>query len=130
MVSVRLACSIRKATTQALRSPASESDSQWTSPLIPRVVARVTRASQLQHETAIHACLVRRTVPNITKQMLKKQLRELETDGLVTRTVYPEAPPRVVYALTDRGRSVLPVIEAMKAWGEANVSAPDQTGLS
>ncbi|WP_421980982.1 winged helix-turn-helix transcriptional regulator [Roseibium sp.] len=73
---------------------------------------------------------LQRAVPKITKQMLTKQLRELEADGLVTRTVYPEVPPRVDYALTDRGRSVLPVIEAMKAWGAANVSVRDNTGRS
>lgn len=64
---------------------------------------------------------LQRSVPNITKQMLTKQLRELEADGLVSRTVYAEVPPRVDYALTERGRSVLPVIEAMKAWGEDNL---------
>lgn len=61
---------------------------------------------------------LQRAVPNITKQMLTKQLRELEADGLISRTVFAEVPPRVDYALTERGRSVLPVIEAMKAWGE------------
>ncbi|WP_434054109.1 MAG: helix-turn-helix domain-containing protein [Roseibium sp.] len=70
---------------------------------------------------------LQRAIPNITKQMLTKQLRELEADGLVTRTVYPEVPPRVDYALTEKGRSVLPVIEAMKAWGKANASAADRT---
>lgn len=63
---------------------------------------------------------LQRAVPNITKQMLTKQLRELEADGLISRTVFPEVPPRVDYALTERGLSVLPVIEAMKAWGEAD----------
>ena len=62
---------------------------------------------------------MQRAVPGITKQMLTKQLRELEAAGIVTRTVYAEVPPRVDYALTDRGRSVLPIIDQMRAWGEA-----------
>ncbi|MEM9708494.1 MAG: helix-turn-helix domain-containing protein [Pseudomonadota bacterium] len=63
---------------------------------------------------------MQRSVFGITKQMLTKQLRELEADGLISRTVFAEVPPRVEYALTDKGRSVLPIIEEMKAWGEAN----------
>lgn len=60
---------------------------------------------------------MRRAIPGVTKQMLTQQLRELESDGLVSRTVFAEVPPRVEYALTERGRSVLPVIEAMRNWG-------------
>jgi DNA-binding HxlR family transcriptional regulator len=63
---------------------------------------------------------MQRAVPGITKQMLTKQLRELEGDGLISRTVFAEVPPRVDYALTDKGRSVLPIIESMKTWGEAH----------
>ncbi|MEM9343343.1 MAG: helix-turn-helix domain-containing protein [Pseudomonadota bacterium] len=65
---------------------------------------------------------MQRAVPGITKQMLTKQLRELEGDGLISRTVFAQVPPRVDYALTDRGRSVLPVIEHMAKWGEANMA--------
>jgi len=63
---------------------------------------------------------MQRAVPGITKQMLTKQLRELESDALISRTVFPQVPPRVDYALTDKGRSVLPVIEQMRIWGTAN----------
>lgn len=59
-----------------------------------------------------------RAIPGVTKQMLTQQLRELEADGLLSREVFAEAPPRVEYALTPRGRSVLPVIRAMRDWGE------------
>ncbi len=65
---------------------------------------------------------MQRAIPAVTKQMLTKQLRELEADGLLTRTVFPEVPPRVEYALTDRGRSVLPIIESMRRWGEADLA--------
>lgn len=63
---------------------------------------------------------MQRAVPGITKQMLTKQLRELEADGLISRTVFAEVPPRVDYALTERGRSVLPIIGSMEAWGQEN----------
>ena len=57
----------------------------------------------------------------ISKQMLTSQLRELETDGIVERKIYPEIPPRVEYFLTDKGKSLLPIIDAMKTWGVENV---------
>jgi DNA-binding HxlR family transcriptional regulator len=58
---------------------------------------------------------------DISKQMLTTQLRELENDQLIQRTIYPEIPPRVEYALTDKGRSLLPIIEMMKIWGTENL---------
>ncbi|MEM8915994.1 MAG: helix-turn-helix domain-containing protein [Pseudomonadota bacterium] len=68
---------------------------------------------------------MRRHLAGISKQMLTKQLRELEEDGVITRTVFAEVPPRVEYALTDRGRSLLPVIGAMRDWGEAHMVGRD-----
>ena len=59
--------------------------------------------------------------PNITQRMLTKQLRELERDGLVTRKVYPEVPPRVKYALTERYESLRPIIELLYAWGKEHM---------
>ena len=61
---------------------------------------------------------LRRRVPNCTERMLTLQLRELEEDGLVTRTIYPEVPPRVEYELTAFGRSLEPVLLGMREWGE------------
>ena len=58
---------------------------------------------------------------SISKQMLTTQLRELENDGIIERKIYPEIPPRVEYFLTDKGRSLLPIIVAMKEWGDAHV---------
>ena len=66
---------------------------------------------------------LRRAIPEITQKMLTQQLRELERDGLVEREVFPVVPPRVDYKLTDLGISVLPVLEAMASWGEANEDA-------
>jgi DNA-binding HxlR family transcriptional regulator len=59
-----------------------------------------------------------RQVPNCTQRMLTLQLRELEEDGLVKRTVYAEVPPRVEYDLTPFGRSLEPILLQLKDWGE------------
>jgi len=61
---------------------------------------------------------LRRRLPNVTQRMLTNQLRELEADGLVSRTVFPEVPPHVEYALTDLGKTMKPVIQALKTWGD------------
>jgi DNA-binding HxlR family transcriptional regulator len=61
---------------------------------------------------------LRKLLPNVTQRMLTLQLRELERDGLVRRTVYAEVPPRVEYELTAWGESLRPVIDAMVEWGE------------
>lgn len=58
-------------------------------------------------------------IPDITDKMLSLQLRALEQDSLVKRTFYPEVPPRVEYELTGEGRTLIPVLEAMAAWGKA-----------
>lgn len=63
---------------------------------------------------------IRRRLPNVTQRMLTNQLRELERDGFIERTVYAEVPPRVEYSLSERGLSLEPVIAALKAWGDAN----------
>ncbi|SDR83310.1 DNA-binding transcriptional regulator, HxlR family [Brevibacterium siliguriense] len=59
-----------------------------------------------------------RLVPLANTKTLTRQLRELEEDGLVLRTVHPEVPPRVEYSLTDLGRSLQPIVEAMNEWGK------------
>ena len=68
---------------------------------------------------------IRRRVPGATPRMLTAQLRELEADGLIVRVVFPEVPPRVEYSLSGKGRTLEPVILALKAWGEVHArSAP------
>ncbi|MGO4571987.1 winged helix-turn-helix transcriptional regulator [Microvirga sp. 2TAF3] len=64
---------------------------------------------------------IRRQIPAVTQRMLTNQLRELEADGLVTRTVYAQVPPRVEYSLSERGMSLEPVLMALKAWGDAHL---------
>ena len=60
-----------------------------------------------------------RRLDGITQSTLTRQLRELEADGFLHREVYPEVPPRVEYTLTDLGRSLKPILDAMQSWGEA-----------
>ena len=60
---------------------------------------------------------LRRLIPEATQKMLTQQLRELEEDNLVIRTVYPIVPPKVEYQLSDLGKSLKPIIDAMCAWG-------------
>jgi DNA-binding HxlR family transcriptional regulator len=64
---------------------------------------------------------LRRLMPNITQKMLTQQLRELEDDGMVKRTVYDQVPPKVVYSLTDYGWSFKPILDAMCSWGERHM---------
>jgi DNA-binding HxlR family transcriptional regulator len=59
-----------------------------------------------------------RLTPSATPRMITLQLRELEADGVVLRTVYPEVPPRVEYELTALGRSLEPLLLTMRAWGQ------------
>ena len=61
---------------------------------------------------------LKRSVGHVTQKVLTAQLRQMEESGLVTRTVYPEVPPRVEYSLTEIGRSLKPVLDAMWDWGE------------
>ncbi|RAV11508.1 winged helix-turn-helix transcriptional regulator [Paenibacillus contaminans] len=57
-------------------------------------------------------------IPEVTQKMLTQHLRELENDRLVTRTIYPSVPPKVEYALSDYGKTLIPVLEVMCKWGE------------
>ncbi len=61
---------------------------------------------------------------DISKQMLTTQLRELESDGIIERKIFAEIPPRVEYSLSEKGKSLLPIIELMKEWGNENILKP------
>ena len=61
---------------------------------------------------------LRRDLEGVSQKVLTDSLRALEADGIVRRTVYPEVPPRVEYSLTELGRSLQPILDAMKVWGE------------
>ncbi len=62
---------------------------------------------------------IRRLTPNATERMITLQLRELEADGVISRHVFAQVPPRVEYQVTDVGRSLEPILTAMQLWGAA-----------
>jgi DNA-binding HxlR family transcriptional regulator len=80
---------------------------RWKGVVLYCLLSGKTRFSALQ-----------RQLPNCSQRMLTIQLRELETDGLVKRTVYAEVPPHVDYELTAFGRSLEPVLEQLRRWGD------------
>lgn len=57
-------------------------------------------------------------IPNVSQKMLAQQLRQLESDGIVVRTVYPQVPPKVDYRLTEWGQSLCPALDALLKWAE------------
>ena len=62
---------------------------------------------------------LKKSIGHVTQKVLTAQLRQMEASGLLTRKVYAEVPPRVEYSLTELGRSLRPILDAMWAWGEA-----------
>ena len=85
-------------------------DGKWKSVILFHLLARTLRFGELS-----------RILASVTPRMLTNQLRELEADGLITRTVFAQVPPRVDYALSPLGRSMEPVLMALKAWGDAHI---------
>ncbi|MCI1902166.1 MAG: helix-turn-helix transcriptional regulator [Bifidobacteriaceae bacterium] len=69
-----------------------------------------------------------RLIPSITQKMLTQQLRELERDDIVRRTVYPQVPPKVEYSLTEMGKSLRCVLVPMSEWGERRVEQRREKG--
>lgn len=62
-----------------------------------------------------------KAIPVIALKVLSRQLKELEADGIIIRTAYPEVPPRVVYRLSEKGRSLSDVMQALSDWSRANL---------
>ena len=62
---------------------------------------------------------LQKKIPEATPKMLTQQLRELEADALIQRTVYPVVPPKVEYSLTALGKSMIPILESLYQWGES-----------
>ncbi|HBF8312882.1 TPA: helix-turn-helix transcriptional regulator [Clostridioides difficile] len=60
---------------------------------------------------------LKKLIPKATPKMLTQQLRELESDGLIIRVVYPVVPPKVEYSLSDFGKSIIPILNSMCDWG-------------
>lgn len=61
---------------------------------------------------------LKKSLGTVSQKVLTSQLRDMEADGLLTRTVYPEVPPRVEYTLTELGMSLKPILDSLWAWGE------------
>ena len=80
---------------------------KWKASILWHLAQETMRFSDLQRQFS-----------DTTRKMLTQQLRELETDGLVHREVYPQVPPKVEYSLTDEGRSIYPILEKMCEWGQ------------
>lgn len=69
---------------------------------------------------------LQKLIPQATPKMLTQQLRELESDDLISREVFPVVPPRVEYSLTETGRSLKPILIAMYDWGSAFMKSKNQ----
>ena len=82
------------------------------------------------HEGCMRTSELRRAIPAVTQKVLTEQLRELEHDGIVTRTVYNEVPPRVVYGLTAHGQDLSALLEQICQWGEDDVRRRAANGES
>lgn len=81
----------------------------------PRILWKI-----YQHDVMRFNELQRAIAGGITAKMLTQQLRELEADGLITRVVYPVVPPKVEYQLSEFGRTLTPVLDAIAGWGTAH----------
>ena len=65
--------------------------------------------------------LLLKSIPEISKQTLTNQLRELEADGVISRIIFPEIPPRVEYSITEFGATLLPIIDSMYQWAKVHM---------
>ena len=65
--------------------------------------------------------LLLKNIPDISKQTLTNQLREMETDGILERIIYAEIPPRVEYKITEYGKTLLPIIDSMSEWARKHM---------
>ena len=102
---------LETATDEAREAVAVSADiigAKWTALLIYDLASGTRRFRELEHSLA-----------GISSRTLAERLRALERDGIVRRYSYPESPPRVEYELTERGRDLLPIIDAMTAFGLA-----------
>ncbi len=61
---------------------------------------------------------LKKSIGNVSQKVLTAQLRDMEKSGLINRKVYPEVPPHVEYSLTELGRSLQPILDALRDWGE------------
>ena len=80
---------------------------KWKLLILRNLLERPWRFNELQ-----------KSLEGISQKVLTDSLRSMEADGIISRTVYPEVPPRVEYALSELGETMRPILDAMKVWGE------------
>ncbi len=91
-------------------------DGKWKSVVLFHLLDGTLRFNEL-----------RRQIPGVTQRMLTNQLRELEQDGLIRRKIYAQVPPKVEYSLSPLGRSIEPILLALKEWGDTNIDRFSKT---
>ena len=69
---------------------------------------------------------LKKNIAPVSQKVLTQQLRELEADGIINRTLYPEVPPRTEYSLTERGLTLKPILQDLYVWGQVNGMGPTQ----
>ena len=89
--------------------------SKWKLLIMRNLLSRPWRFNELKKD-----------LDGISQKVLTDSLRSMEADGLLTRTVYPEVPPRVEYTLTELGYSLRPILEEMRVWGEEYKAMAEQ----
>lgn len=75
----------------------------------------------LESQPSIRFKELQRSIPDISQKILTATLKMLEADGLINREAFPEVPPRVEYSLTEKGKSLLPLIDALLSWATDNM---------
>jgi len=78
----------------------------WKTPVLWRLKSKTLRYSELEKD-----------IPHISQKMLTKALKELEADGLISKIVYAEVPPRTEYSLTEKGKQLIPLLESIRSHG-------------
>jgi DNA-binding HxlR family transcriptional regulator len=106
VMAVRTMNEVHESTTCAVAACAEIIGSKWTALLVHDMSEGARRFSELEHSCA-----------GISPRTLAERLRALEQEGILARHSYPERPPRVEYELTEKGRALLPIIDAMRGFG-------------
>jgi DNA-binding HxlR family transcriptional regulator len=108
-------CRYRMLCASSLEDVLRRIDGRWKMPIL----------AHLSGEESMRFSDLERAIPQASQKMLTQHLRELERDGIVTRTIYPQVPPKVEYRLTDRGKDLRPVFLALLDWADAQDSQKD-----
>src|SRR4051795_294959 len=110
-MAIRTMNPVHEANTCAVAATADVIGAKWTALLVHDLSEGPRRFSQLEH-----------SCHGISPRTLSERLRALEADGILLRRSYPESPPRVEYQLTDKGESLLPIIDAMREFGHTHLN--------